>query len=140
MNKKVLISVKTVQYIDGQSEAVELITEGEYFKQGNEYFAQYEESEISGMEGTRTTMKINQDTLRIIRSGTTTSDLMFKKGIDHVSLYNTPFGTLEVMIKPKKVDINVNEEGGNVKLEYKMEALGLDTIENALELSIKGIN
>jgi uncharacterized beta-barrel protein YwiB (DUF1934 family) len=140
MNKKVLISVKTVQYIDGQPEAVELITEGEYYKEGNEYFAEYEESEISGMEGTRTTMKINNDTLRIVRSGTTTSDLMFKKGIDHISLYNTPFGTLEVMIKPKKVDININEDGGNVKLEYKMEAFGLDAIENALELSIKQIN
>lgn len=140
MNKKVLISVKTVQYIDGQPEAVELITEGEYYKEGNEFFAQYEESEISGMEGTRTIMKINKDTLRIVRSGTTTSDLLFKKGTDHVSLYNTPFGTLEVMIKPKKVDININEEGGNVKLEYKMEAFGLDAIENALELSIKHIN
>jgi uncharacterized beta-barrel protein YwiB (DUF1934 family) len=140
MNKKVLISVKTVQYIDGQPEAVELITEGEYYKEGNDYFAQYEESEISGMEGTKTVMKINNDTLRIVRSGTTTSDLMFKKGTDHISLYNTPFGTLEVMIKPKKVDINVNEDGGNVKLEYKMEAFGLEAIENALELSIKQIN
>jgi uncharacterized beta-barrel protein YwiB (DUF1934 family) len=140
MNKKVLISVKTVQFIDGQPEAVELITQGEYHKEGNEYFAEYDESEISGMEGTKTTMKINEDTLRIVRSGTTTSDLMFKKGYDHLSLYNTPFGTLEVMIKPRKVDIDVNEDGGNVKLEYKMEAFGLDTIENALELNIKQIN
>lgn len=140
MNKKVLISVKTVQYIDGQPEAVELITQGEYHKEGNEYFAEYEESEISGMEGTKTIMKIDKDTLRIVRNGTTTSDLMFKKGTDHVSLYDTPFGTLEVMIKPRKVDIDINDEGGNVKLEYKMEAFGLDTIENALELNIKGIN
>lgn len=140
MNKKVLISVKTVQYIDGQPESVELITQGEYHKEGNEYFAEYEESEISGMEGTKTIMKINKDTLRIVRSGTTTSDLLFKKGTDHVSLYNTPFGTLEVMIKPRKIDIKMDDEGGNVKLEYKMEAFGLDAIENALELSIKQIN
>lgn len=140
MNKKVLISVKTVQYIDGQPESVELITQGEYHQEGNEYFAEYEESEISGMEGTKTIMKINEDTLRILRSGTTTSDLMFKKGTDHVSLYNTPFGTLEVLIKPRKVDIDMDENGGNVKLEYKMEAFGLDAIENALELSIKQIN
>jgi uncharacterized beta-barrel protein YwiB (DUF1934 family) len=140
VNKKVLISVKTVQFVDGQPESVELITQGEYHKEGNEYFAEYDESEISGMEGTKTIMKINEDTLRIVRSGTTTSDLMFRKGHDHLSLYNTPFGTLEVMIKPRKVDIDVNEDGGNVKLEYKMEAFGLDTIENALELNIKQIN
>lgn len=140
MNKRVLISVKTVQFVDGQPEAVELITQGEYHREGNEFLAEYEESEISGMEGTKTIMKINDDTLRIVRSGTTTSDLMFKKGMDHVSLYNTPFGTLEVVIRPKKVDIDINEDGGNVKLEYKMEAFGLDSIDNALELSIKQIN
>lgn len=140
MNKKVLISVKTVQYIDGQPEAVELITQGEYHRVGEEYFAEYEESEISGMEGTKTVMKINEDTLRIVRTGTTTSDLMFKQGMDHVSLYSTPFGTLEVMIRPRKVDIDINDNGGNVKLEYKMEALGLEAIENALELNIKQIN
>lgn len=140
MSKKVLISVKTVQYIDGQPESVELITQGEYYRKDNEYFAEYEESEISGMEGTRTTMKINEDTLRIVRSGTTTSDMMFKKGLNHVSLYNTPFGTLEVMIRPKKVDIEVNDDGGNVRLEYRMEAFGMDSVDNALELKIKEIN
>lgn len=140
MNKRVLISVKTVQFVDGQPEEVELITQGEYHREGNEYLAEYDESEISGMEGTKTIMKINHDTLRIVRSGTTTSDLMFKKGFDHISLYNTPFGTLEVVIKPRKVDIDINEEGGNVRLEYKMEALGLDSIDNALELNIRQIN
>jgi uncharacterized beta-barrel protein YwiB (DUF1934 family) len=140
MNKRVIISVKTVQFVDGQPESVELITQGEYHREGNEFLAEYEESEISGMEGTKTIMKINDDTLRIVRSGTTTSDLMFKKGLDHISLYNTPFGTLEVVIKPRKVDIDINEEGGNVKLEYKMEAFGLDSIENALELNIRQIN
>jgi uncharacterized beta-barrel protein YwiB (DUF1934 family) len=140
MNKKVLISVKTVQFIDGQPEEVELITQGEYHKEGDVYFAEYEESEISGMEGTKTIMKINEDTLRIVRSGTTTSDLMFKKGTDHVSLYNTPFGTLEVLIKPRKVDIDMHDDGGKVRLEYKMEAFGLEAIENALELRIKQIN
>lgn len=137
MDNKVLISVKTKQYIDGQPETIELITEGVYYKEGNQFFAEYEETEISGMDGTKTTMKIEDDTLTIMREGTTHSNLVFKKGQNHRSLYNTPFGALEVTVKPKKVQIDVNETGGNVKLEYRMDATGFESIENSLELNIK---
>ncbi|TDT62353.1 DUF1934 domain-containing protein [Fonticella tunisiensis] len=140
MDNKVLISVKTLQYIDGQPEEIELITEGRYYKEGDHFFAEYEESEISGMEGTKTTVKIEDDSLIITRRGTTNSSLVFKKGLNHKSLYSTPYGALEVVIKPRKVLIDVNEAGGNVKLEYRMEASGFESIENALELNIKRIN
>lgn len=140
MDKKVLISVKTIQYMNGEPETIELITQGKYYKEGSDYMAEYDETEISGMEGTRTTLRIENDALTIERKGTTTSNLKFKEGLDHVSMYTTPFGTLEVMIKPKRVEIAVDEEGGKVQLEYKMEAVGLESIDNSLQLSIKSLN
>ncbi|MDF2672380.1 MAG: hypothetical protein K0R09_645 [Clostridiales bacterium] len=140
MNRKVLISVKTVQFLDGQPEEIELITEGEYYKDGNEYFASYDESEISGMEGTKTTMKIENDALAIIRQGTTNSNLIFKKNLNHVSLYSTPYGSLEVTVKPSKVAIDISETGGKVELAYIMEASGIEPMDNTLELNIKQIS
>lgn len=137
MDNKVLISVKTKQFIDGQPESIELITEGIYFKEGDEYLAQYEETEISGMEGTKTTMKIGEGVLTILREGTTNSEMVFRKGFNHKSLYSTPFGALEVTVRPKRVNIDVNELGGNVKLDYRMETPGLESIENSLELNIR---
>lgn len=140
MDNKVLISVKTTQYIDGQPEEIELITEGIYYRDDNKYIAEYDESEISGMEGTKTLLEINDDSVAILRNGTTTSNLVFKMGLNHVSLYNTPYGALEVTIKPKKVDINMDDRGGIVKLEYRMETMGIGQIENELELNIKEMN
>lgn len=140
MNRKVLISVKTVQYTDGQPEEIELITEGEYYKNGNDYIASYEESEISGMEGTKTTMKIHEDALSIIRQGTTNSNLLFKQNMNHVSMYSTPYGALEVTVKPSKVLIDIGDTGGKVELAYKMEASGLEAMDSTLELNIKEIN
>lgn len=137
MEYKALISVKTKQSIDGEYETIELITEGKFFKEDNRYMAEYEESEISGMEGTKTTLKIEDNSLTIIRRGTTNSNLVFKKGVSDRSIYNTPFGSLEVLIKPTKVDIDVNEKGGKVELEYRMEAAGFEPIDNSLELNIK---
>lgn len=140
MNKKALISVKTLQYINGQPESVELITQGEYFKENNDFFAVYEETEISGMEGTKTTLKIQPDSLTIMRKGTTNTNLVFKKGLNHVSLYNTPYGTLEVTVKPSRVSISIGESGGKVELRYRMETPGFEIIENELELNIKEVN
>jgi uncharacterized beta-barrel protein YwiB (DUF1934 family) len=140
VNKKALISVKTLQYINGQPESIELITQGEYYRENNDFFAIYEETEISGMEGTKTTLKIQPDSLTIIRHGTTNTNLLFKKGLNHVSLYNTPYGTLEVTVRPSKVLIDVGDTGGKVELRYKMEAPGLEIIENELELNIKEVN
>jgi uncharacterized beta-barrel protein YwiB (DUF1934 family) len=140
MNNKVLISVKTTQYVDGQPETVELITEGQYRKDGDEYFAEYDETEISGMEGTKTTLKIEDDTFSIIRQGTTTSNLVFRRGVKHTSIYNTPFGSLEVAVNPSKLSIDADEKGCSVQLEYKMEAAGFDSIKNSLELNVKSLN
>ncbi|QCX33407.1 DUF1934 domain-containing protein [Caloramator sp. E03] len=137
MEYKALISVKTKQAIDGEYETIELITEGKFFKEDNRYMAEYEESEISGMEGTKTTLKIEDNSLTIIRRGTTNSNLVFKKGVSDRSIYSTPFGSLEVLIKPTKVDIDINEKGGKVELEYRMEAAGFEPIDNSLELNIK---
>lgn len=140
VDKKFLISVKTMQYIDGQPETIELITEGKYYKDNENYYAVYNETEISGMEGTETTLKIADDTFTIMRKGTTNSNLVFRKNYDHISLYSTPFGTLEVAVVPSKVLIDVGDNGGCVELEYKMKASGLEPIENKLHLSIKQIN
>lgn len=139
MDKKVLISVRTVQLVDGEPETVELVTEGKYYKKDSQYFAVYDETELSGMEGTTTTLKMEQDSLSIIRNGTTNSNLVFKKNYNHISMYNTPFGCLEVSVKPSKVEINVGEAGGNAQLEYKMQTAGLEPVSNSLELSIKEI-
>lgn len=137
MEHKALISVKSIQSIDGEAETVELITEGKFFKDNDRYMAEYEESEISGMEGTKTILKIEDNSLTIMRRGTTNSNIVFKKGVSDRSIYSTPFGSLEVLIKPTKVDINVDEKGGKVELQYRMEAAGFEPIDNSLELNIR---
>jgi uncharacterized beta-barrel protein YwiB (DUF1934 family) len=85
-------------------------------------------------------LKIEGDAFSIIRQGTTTSNLVFRRGIKHTSIYNTPFGSLEVVVNPSRLSIDANEKGCSVQLEYKMEAAGFDSIKNSLELNVKSLN
>ena len=60
MDKSVIISIKGVQSTEGeQPEVIELVTEGLLAKEGEgAYTLSYQESELTGLEGTLTTFQI----------------------------------------------------------------------------------
>lgn len=132
--KRAIISVLSKQNID--DEGIEVVTPGEFFKKDEFYYAAYNETEISGMEGTKTTLKIKNDKVFIIRDGTTSAKMEFQKGKQNVSLYNTPYGVLELKIKTFELDVNVNEVGGSVYIRYHMEMQGQEPISTSIIINI----
>ena len=134
MEKKAIISVKSSSNLD-PNEAIEVVTPGKFIIDENEFKAIYEESEISGMEGTTTTLKIKDDIMILERVGSTTTNMEFKQGTMAVSLYNTPYGVLDLNVETEKLNIDINEHGGEIYSKY---ILGLDGQEGIVtELNIK---
>lgn len=137
MGKKVIVTVKSKQTIDGEEETAELVTPGNFYKKENAYYAVYEETEISGMEGTTTTVKIEDQSVSLIRFGTITTNLNFKEGVLDTSVYKTPYGMLEIIIKPTLVKVDVDEDGGEINLQYELDAGGQHTGTNELYIKIR---
>ena len=55
MEKEVVISVKGIQTYEGTApDAVELVTKGRMAQEGESYTLSYQESELTGLEGTLT--------------------------------------------------------------------------------------
>ncbi|MEG0641223.1 MAG: DUF1934 domain-containing protein [Clostridium sp.] len=138
--KKVLITVKTTQSFEEEVEDVELVTEGRFATMDGFYLGEYDESEISGMKGTKTSIKIYNDSVTLIRAGSTNSNLVFKLGGDHISLYGTKHGAFEVIVKTKKISINIDETGGVIDLDYIIETQGVNVSNNKLKLTIKEVS
>lgn len=136
--KRAIISVSSKQSID--DEGIEVVTPGEFFKKDDFYYAIYDETEISGMDGTRTTLKIKDDKVVIMRDGTTSANMEFERGKSNISLYNTPYGVLELKIKTYEMDVNISETGGDIEIEYDMEMQGQDPIETIISINIKAGN
>jgi uncharacterized beta-barrel protein YwiB (DUF1934 family) len=136
LDKKVVVTIKNKQVVNNEEENIELITTGKFYKKENAYYVVYDETELSGMEGTTTTVKIGDDEVSLIRFGTTTTKLNFKKGIKDVSLYKTPFGILELVIKPYFLDIAVDDAGGGILLKYSLETGGRQQSNNELLINI----
>ena len=140
MDKKVLVTIKSIQTANNQDEKIEMITAGKYYKVEDDYYVKYDETEISGMEGTVTTVKIGRDEVSLTRTGTTNGSMNFKKGMQDISLYSTPYGVLEIGIVPFQVKINVDENGGEVMMKYGLASAGQQVSINELYIEIQENN
>ncbi|ELC8364063.1 DUF1934 domain-containing protein [Clostridium perfringens] len=136
MSKKAIISICSTQDI-GEKEKIEVVTVGEFSINGDEFIATYDETEISGMEGTKTTLKIKGDKVVLHREGTTSTKMEFQKDNTQVALYNTPYGMLELKTLTKELDLDVNEKGGNISIKYHLIAGGQEPIKTNLDMKIK---
>ena len=135
MENRALISVISRQ-IDDET-PIEVVTPGKFYKKENCYYAVYKETEISGMEGTTTTFKIYPEKFSLLRMGTTTTTMNFEKGSKSMSLYNTPYGMLELEIETKELDINIDDNGGNVTLNYFLYITGQTPQQTLLKIKIE---
>ncbi|MGL4742612.1 MAG: DUF1934 domain-containing protein [Sarcina sp.] len=138
MIKKAMISISSMQMND-EDQIVEVITPGTFEILDNCFKVSYEESEISGMEGTSTYINIESDKITLERKGTTETVMLFEDSGSNVCLYNTPYGILEMTTNTKVLDININENGGYVKIEYNLVVVNQDPIDTSLNLEIKVI-
>ncbi len=121
MNKKdVIIFVKGEQCFEGQEpDEVEIITEGTMtIQEDGVILLEYQETELSGMEGVTTRFTIRGNTVELSRSGAVTSTMRFEQGAKHSSLYETPWGTLTVDIRTSRLICRIGDRGGIMEICY----------------------
>ncbi|MCT4566196.1 MAG: DUF1934 domain-containing protein [Maledivibacter sp.] len=136
--KNVMLKIKGTQMPTGSDEDnIELITEGKFYDKDNAKYIVYEESELSGMEGCTTTLKITGNKVEMKRFGKATSQLVFEKGKRYVTNYSTPYGNFRMEILTKKLELGINEDiKGSISLEYQISLQGLAEGTNKLDIEI----
>ena len=117
----VLLSIRGEQYFDDiDPDATELMTEGTMEVTEDGIVLSYEESELTGMEGTTTTFEVKGPRVTLTRSGAVNSQMVFEEGRQHTSLYETPFGELSVDIQTSELKHNLSERGGLMEIKYSI--------------------
>ncbi len=121
MGKEVLVTVKsTLNHEWGDTDNMEFITLGSMFFKNNSIYLMYNESEISGMEGTTTTLKAEPKRVTLNRMGMAELKHVFEEGIHNEANYITPYGTMISKVLPSKVEVDLTEIGGSINLEYEL--------------------
>jgi len=122
LHKDVLVTVKGTRTDDlGEKETIELITVGRFFCKKRSYYIVYSESEVSGLEGTTTSVKAEQNRVTLNRVGSSEHKQVFEEGVHNRGNYTTPYGNLPTRVLPWKVEVDLTEVGGSINLEYELE-------------------
>lgn len=124
MEKNVIISIQGMQSYEGAGEdAVELVTEGRLLDCGEDGLSlSYQESELTGMEGTLTTFQVEKSgRVTLLRMGEFNSQMVFEEGRRHLSLYQTPYGDLSIGVLANKVRNTLGMSGGDLEIDYAIE-------------------
>ena len=134
----VLLSIRGEQYFDDiDPDATELMTEGTMALTEDGIVLSYEESELTGMEGTTTTFEVKGPRVTLTRSGAVNSQMVFEEGRQHTSLYETPFGELSVDIQTSELKHNLTERGGLMEIKYSIAVEHTVTGRNCFKIRVR---
>ena len=101
------------------------------------YTLSYQESEITGLEGTLTTLQVEPDCITLMRMGEFNSQMVFQPGRRHFSMYDTPYGALSIGVNTKKMRADLDENGGEIEIDYAIEIDHAVAGENTFRIDVR---
>ena len=112
------------------NDGIEFVTEGRLYTRGSTTLIQYEETELSGLEGCTTSLTITPNRVRMKRGGGSEAggtEMVFEKGRRVRGLYATPLGNVAMEIVTNDISGDFLSFGGQGKLliDYSISLKGL---------------
>ena len=138
MEKEVVISIKGMQNYEGAlPDVVELVTQGRLAREGERYTLSYQESELTGLSGTLTTIRVDGPEVTLMRVGEFNSQMVFQEGRRHLSMYNTPYGAMSVGVHTRHLLAELNDQGGDIEVDYTIEVDHAMAGRNVFRINVK---
>ena len=110
MTKEILLSIAGLHLADGEDGNIEVVTAGDYYNRGGKHYILYDEV-TEGMDGhTSNVIKIGENSLEITKKGLMNTRLVVEKGKSHRTVYQTPFGDIELSLTGQELTVTETEE------------------------------
>lgn len=138
MKKEVILSIRGRQaYQDQDPDVIELVTEGTLEYRNGGWDIQYEESDLTGLTGVTTTFRVEPDKVILNRTGKLHSEMIFREGQSHNSLYQMEFGALMITVCATRIFVQLDDNGGMIDLVYSIdiEQSSAGTVDYHLEIT-----
>ena len=138
--KEVLIKIKGKQISrESGEDSMEFVTEGKLYNRNGTYYLIYDETELSGIPGCQTRLRLRDGEIQMKRFGEgagSGTEILFEKGKRYTGFYDTPFGALEIEVLTNDVASNITENGGNIDIDYDISLKGLAEGRNLLNITL----
>lgn len=137
-NGKLLPSPEQDRPPKEEIEHIEMMVEGSYHDDGNRVCIRYKEGEISGMEGSVTSVSFQKNDpslISMLRDGSVKTALIFEPTVRHLCVYQTQIMPFEVCIYTRSVKNTVTEDGC-LEMDYTVELRGAQAEHTQLSLRV----
>ena len=124
--------------VAAESENIEISTDGKLCETEDRVEISYDETELTGMEGSKTSISYDKkDTgiITMVREGTVSTALVFEQGKRHHCVYKTPYMPFQICVHTLCIENKLNEEG-RIYIDYIIEIRGAKAERTKLELKI----
>lgn len=137
--KQVWLSIVSEVTARGDTDRTEFVTEGAFYRESDAECLSYRETEVSGMSGTTTTVRLEPDKVSVIRLGSVNALMEFEKGKRCVAMYTTPFGDVPLSIQTRAITVDRNEanEPVQIHLDYVIGMEGKTNSVNTMTIEVR---
>jgi len=136
--KKAMISIKGLPALaDNDEGSFELMTDGEYSKEGGVSTFSYTESALTGISGLPTIFNVEPDRVILRRGDGYSGDMIFSETQKHHFLYDTPYGAITMGIDTHSIKKNMRDDGGSLEIRYDIEVDNVSVSQNVFKIDIR---
>lgn len=137
MTKDIILTISGLHATDGEADApVEIMTPGQYFLKSGKHYVVYDEV-IEGLEGTvKSTIKFTETTVELMRNGAASTRMVFEQDKEYKVLYQMPMGPLDISLYTENMDVNLQEEKIELKINYSLKAEEQVITESSVHMEI----
>lgn len=128
-------------YENSDEQKVEFMTEGKFYEEEGSIFLLYDESDLSGVEGCTTSLKITGDKVLMQRHGEQVpldTEIQFEKGKHYSGFYNTPYGAIEMEVLTNEIVDKIDrlKGKGSLNIDYHISLRGVAEGRSLLDIEI----
>jgi uncharacterized beta-barrel protein YwiB (DUF1934 family) len=140
MSKNVSIKLENIQEIidDNEQQQINNNYQGEFYIKNEKLYLSYED-DAEGMDGAQTIVKIDpeQERVLLLRHEPAAMKQDFICGKKQEGYFETVYGEIKMAVKTKRLEMEIGEDSGLIKINYQVFLGGELNAEHHLKINYK---
>lgn len=139
MKKEVIINISGLQLDVSSEEPIELMTTGAYYLKNGKHYIMYDEL-TDDSQIVKNRLKISPKVVEVTKKGASSSHMVFERGKENLTYYDTPFGSLLLGINTSKIDLQETEDSMALHIDYGLSINSDHISDCSIDVSIASKN
>ncbi|OKZ70439.1 MAG: hypothetical protein BHV88_08545 [Clostridiales bacterium 41_12_two_minus] len=140
MTKDVLVTVRGLQMTPDGDDTIEVTTTGKYYEKDGKRYLFYDEIGDDTNLIVKNSIQITEEHVSVSKKGLINAQMNFEKENKLVSVYETPYGQMEMGVYTTGICLDERDDFLELKLEYLLEINNQHVSDSEILLQIRPLS